>query len=46
LRKMDLEPYFNLVYDDTCGELMKFIVMKTNNADQAENIFQNVYKSF
>lgn len=45
-KKMDTDSYFNAVYDETYTEILKLIVIRTSNADQVDDIFQNVYKSF
>ncbi len=43
---MDAETYFNRIYNATYSAILKFIVIKTNNADAVEDILQNVYQSF
>ena len=44
--RMDVDAYFNDIYCDTCKSLYQYIVIKTSNADQVDDIFQNVYKGF
>lgn len=40
------EDYFNQVYHSTVRELHKFIIVKTSNAENVEDILQEVYKAF
>lgn len=44
--KVDIDSYFNAVYEDTYTEILKLIVIRTGNANQVDDIFQNVFKSF
>lgn len=45
-RRMDIESYFNHIYSDTSVEILKYIIIKTGNAAQVEDIVQSVYQSF
>ncbi len=44
--QMDAQSYFNRIYSQTNAELTKLVVIKTSNADQVEDILQNVYQEF
>lgn len=43
---MDEETYFNMVYDNTYLDVLKFVIIKTSNADYVKDIIQNVYCKF
>lgn len=43
---LDAEAYFNRIYRDTYNDILKYVIIKTSNADQVEDILQNIYKSF
>lgn len=45
-KQTDAEIYFNRIYRDTYSDILKFVIIKTSNADQVEDILQNIYKSF
>lgn len=45
-QSMDAETYFNSVYNATNQKLLQTIIIKTSNADDVEDIFQNVYQEF
>jgi RNA polymerase sigma-70 factor (ECF subfamily) len=45
-QKMNVDAYFDSIYNDTRTEVLEFIVIKSSNADQVDDIFQNVYQSF
>lgn len=44
--KMDTDSYFNKIYAETSAQLLRYVVIKTSNADQVEDILQNVYRDF
>ena len=43
---MEQHGEFNRVYEETHREVLRFIVAKTNRADDVEDILQEVYRSF
>lgn len=45
-RPMDAETFFNKVYDETFDDIRRYVVVKTNDAYDVEDILQNVYQSF
>ena len=43
---MNKEQYFSAVYEETYWDILKFIIIKTGNADAVADIVQNVYHHF
>lgn len=43
---MDKKQFFNAVYEDTYADILRYVVIKTGNADAVEDIVQNVYHNF
>lgn len=43
---VDEETYFNMVYDNTYSDVLKYVIIKTSNADQVGDIIQNAYYKF
>jgi RNA polymerase sigma factor (sigma-70 family) len=43
---LNAETYFNRIYRDTYADILKYVIIKTSNADQVEDILQNIYKNF
>ncbi len=45
-KTMNAEEYFNKIYAQTSRDILKCIVIRTSNAHQVDDIFQNVYQNF
>ena len=43
---MEQHSEFNRIYEETCRDVLRYIVAKTNRADDVEDILQEVYRSF
>ncbi len=43
---MEQHSYFNRIYEETQQDILRYIVIKTNRANDVEDIFQEVYRSF
>ncbi len=43
---MDAEAFFDGVYDYTYNQILKYVIIKTSNADEVDDIVQNVYRNF
>ena len=43
---MDVETYFNSIYNDTYSDVLKYVIIKTSHADQVDDILQNIYHNF
>ena len=43
---MEQHSYFNRIYEETQQDILRFIVIKTNRANDVEDLFQEVYRSF
>ncbi len=43
---MDEKQYFSAIYEETYADILRYVVIKTANADAVEDIVQNVYQNF
>lgn len=42
---MDIDTFFNTIYDQTYQDMLKLVVIKTNSASHIDDILQNIYKN-
>lgn len=43
---MEQHSYFNRIYEQTHLDILRYLVVKTNRANDVEDLFQEVYRSF